>query len=778
MTPARSPLIFIATSLILLLLVPPLVAWQTQRIRNTIAVYAEPARQQNDLIQYGLAVEISDIRGYLMTGDQSYLADARSAHDALRAALTDLQGYAEHLGPRVTERVENLVAAEERWFRAVDELLSGRLDAAGYLALIPAQDALYREVLRSSVQIGAVITRVSQENRQRIRSLERWAAVLTVSLSLLALISTVLLARLGRTLDSRNQEIRSRLADERRLREVSQVLASTFEPSSLLQQIVDGARTAARATAAQLERVDFGRAEVEVAAVSGQGHTLVGLRVPYPGSLAEDVIRKGEPELIRDVGAANRPISVHLAKTCGQCSALVVPLVSEGDALGALLLLRPLGEPDFSKEEISRAWLMGDLGAVALRRVLLYEEAVRYGEQLESSERSFRLLVEGVQDHAIFMLDDNGLIASWNAGAERMLGYSADEVVGQPVTIFLSEDDREESPIQRDLFVATRQGRYLREGFRVRKDGSRFWAESILTPVRSASGDLHGYAAIVRDVSERRAIESARLAALEQARVARHEAEFANRAKSQFLANMSHEIRTPINAIVGFSDLLDMEIAGPLNSEQRQHLSRIQASSEHLLGLVNDILDLSKIEAGEMRVTTAPTRLRATARMALSMVEPQATAKGIELSDRSQCPEELTYVGDEDRVRQVLLNLLSNAVKFTAPAGRVEMCCRVTAETAPEAKLPGIGPWAAIDIADTGIGIAPEDSQRVFEPFVQLEAGYTRSSTGTGLGLAISRRLARLMGGDITVRSAPGQGSTFTLWLPTHIGGESEVPSA
>jgi signal transduction histidine kinase len=251
------------------------------------------------------------------------------------------------------------------------------------------------------------------------------------------------------------------------------------------------------------------------------------------------------------------------------------------------------------------------------------------------------------------------------------------------------------------------------------------------------------------------------------------ELESANRAKSQFLAMMSHEIRTPINAVIGYTDLMEMGLAGPLTPQQETHLGRIRASSRHLLALINDVLDFSKVEAGEMEVWSEPTPLRGTAAAALELVAPQAAAGGVELAERSECDAEASYVGDADRVRQILVNLLSNAVKFTPSGGRVTVRCRLCPLPGPEVRAEGPGPWATFEVEDTGSGIAPEQLERIFEPFTQVEEGHTRSHGGTGLGLTISRRFARLMGGDLTVRSTPGEGSRFTLWLPAAPGAVS-----
>jgi PAS domain S-box-containing protein len=251
------------------------------------------------------------------------------------------------------------------------------------------------------------------------------------------------------------------------------------------------------------------------------------------------------------------------------------------------------------------------------------------------------------------------------------------------------------------------------------------------------------------------------------------EAERANRAKSDFLAVMSHELRTPVNAVLGYTDLLEMGIAGPVTDEQRGYLERVRVSTRHLLGLINDVLDLSKIEAGQMGVTREPGRAADAVAASLAFVATQAQAKGLHIKNACPAPGP-EYLGDEDRVRQVLLNLLSNAVKFTE-SGHVTIRCG-TGRADETAHLEGPGPWVCIRVEDTGPGIAPEDTEAVFQPFVQAEAPHTRTAGGTGLGLSISRRLARLMGGDLTLETELGRGSCFTLWLPA--AGSAQVEEA
>ena len=263
------------------------------------------------------------------------------------------------------------------------------------------------------------------------------------------------------------------------------------------------------------------------------------------------------------------------------------------------------------------------------------------------------------------------------------------------------------------------------------------------------------------------AVERAQLYAAERA--ARESAQAANRAKSDFLATMSHELRTPINAIQGYAQLLDLGIPGPLKEQQREFLSRITSSAEHLLGLVNEVLDLAKIESGTIRVEREPVAAGNTVDAALSLIRPQAASRQVALSDECEGARNATYLGDEHRVRQILTNLLSNAVKFTPPGGAIVVDCSTTRE-APKLSAAKRDCFVLFRITDTGIGIAPDQMERIFEPFTQADGAhknpYTRGATGTGLGLTISRRLARLMGGELTVESTPGTGSVFSLWMP------------
>ncbi|HYN80514.1 MAG TPA: HAMP domain-containing sensor histidine kinase [Gemmatimonadaceae bacterium] len=238
-----------------------------------------------------------------------------------------------------------------------------------------------------------------------------------------------------------------------------------------------------------------------------------------------------------------------------------------------------------------------------------------------------------------------------------------------------------------------------------------------------------------------------------EAEAARRVAQEANEAKGRFLSMISHELRTPLGAIGGYAALLVEEIHGPLGAEQRKYIARIQHNQQHLLRLVNELLDLAKIEAGHSPLDLVSVPVQAVLDSVHTMIEPQARASQLRLEVQKQDPA-LHFCGDAKRVEQIVLNLLSNAVKFTPAGGTVT----VTATSMPAE--------VHLNVQDTGVGIPAAKLEQVFEPFFQVELQPMRTTRGTGLGLAISRELARAMRGDLTVESTPGQGSTFTLCLP------------
>jgi signal transduction histidine kinase len=255
-----------------------------------------------------------------------------------------------------------------------------------------------------------------------------------------------------------------------------------------------------------------------------------------------------------------------------------------------------------------------------------------------------------------------------------------------------------------------------------------------------------------RLLAENSRLYEAEREARKEAELARAEAENANRAKSEFLANMSHELRTPLNAIAGYVELIDMEIRGPVTPAQHEDLARIKVSQRLLLRLVNDVLNFAKLESGHVPVNVKDVDISAVLASMEPLVLPQLMSKGLHFQAET-CSDGLRAIADPEKLEQILLNLLSNAIKFTPADGSIRLSCESTATT------------VSIHVTDTGRGIPREKQDRIFDPFVRVDEGFTRKTEGTGLGLAISRNLARAMGGELAVRSTPGEGATFTIVL-------------
>jgi PAS domain S-box-containing protein len=387
------------------------------------------------------------------------------------------------------------------------------------------------------------------------------------------------------------------------------------------------------------------------------------------------------------------------------------------------------------------------------------------------AERRFRELLEAAPD-AILEIDGDGRIVLLNEVAEKMFGYSRAELLGQRVEILIPSDLRGRHEGHRSAYAAHPTTRPMGSGLDLhaqRKDGVRFPVEISLSPVKSEEG--FRVSAIIRDVSERKQTEQ-KIKALhdtftqelsatnQQLELRNREVERANRLKSEFLASMSHELRTPLHTIIGFSELLNEELKGPLNDAQKRFISHIHQDSLHLLELINEILDLSKIEAGRLELRPETFEMAAAIDETLSSIRALAAPKSITIERRAASG--ISLHADRVRFKEILYNLLSNAVKFTPDGGRVWI----------EATIE-VGSIVTLSVVDTGVGIAAEEHESVFDKFYQVGPTTKGVREGTGLGLAITRRLVEQHGGRLWVESELGKGSRFTFALPLR--GSTEV---
>jgi PAS domain S-box-containing protein len=366
-----------------------------------------------------------------------------------------------------------------------------------------------------------------------------------------------------------------------------------------------------------------------------------------------------------------------------------------------------------------------------------------YFAEPERQKRYLEALVEA-SPTAIVAVGFDGTIRSWNPAAERLFGFASAEALGKELDPLVApREDLLQEARQRSALDAVGKTPDPSVTQRIRKDGSLVDVAIASTPIIVA-GEQIGYFAFYSDVSE---LQQRTRELAEKGR----ELEIASKHKSDFLANMSHELRTPLNAIMGFSEVLREQMFGDLNERQLAYVDDVLAAGKHLLSLINDVLDLAKVEAGKMELELSEFAISDILKSAVSMHSERAGRQGVELSLTTE-PETITVTADERRVRQVVFNLVSNAVKFTPADGRVEISARAD------------NSHVEVGVSDTGPGIAPEDREMIFEEFGQTTDG--KRADGTGLGLPLSRKLVELHGGRLWAESEPGHGSTFRFTLP------------
>jgi PAS domain S-box-containing protein len=400
--------------------------------------------------------------------------------------------------------------------------------------------------------------------------------------------------------------------------------------------------------------------------------------------------------------------------------------------------------------------------------------AEKLADQQRATLRAFNeemaIFVDAVHDYAIFMLDREGRVATWNSGAERIKGYSADEIIGRHFSIFYPAADVESGKPEEDLRLARERRSVADQGWRARKNGTLFWADTVITAVFDESGELRGYAKVTRDITERKNAEETQRALYEQ-RAARLQAEEKHRlaeesarAKDEFIAMVSHELRTPLTSILGWSRMLRMGGLDPDTTSEA--LDAMERSAQAQVQLVEDLLDTARITSGKLRLDTRPVDLKTVVEAAIADVSPMAKAKDIGITRELACDCHL--LGDPTRLQQVVWNLLTNAIKFTPGGGSIHV------DLKDEASV------AVLEVRDSGRGIDSDLLPLLFTRYKQGDPAAKDRSGGLGLGLSLSRHLAELHGGTIAASSdGPGRGSTFTVRLPlTTNSGSALVPRA
>jgi PAS domain S-box-containing protein len=489
--------------------------------------------------------------------------------------------------------------------------------------------------------------------------------------------------------------------------------------------------------------------------------SLLAERIAVGAGLTGKVVATGQPVFISEEPAGVIPSQVEpryrsLSERLDLRGTIIVPLLAAGRILGAIGVSRGGAGRAYEQDDLELLQNLAAHASLAIVNSQLLEASKReLSERMQTEQVLRRGFLEAAPD-AVVISDTAGTIVLVNSQAESLFGYTRAELVGAPTEILLAERLRQKQRTGRAEFVREPTRRTVGAGGDVvgrRKDGAEFLIEVTVSPIVSPDGTML-LASAIRDVTERQRELDER----------RRKIEEADRLKSEFLANMSHELRTPLNAIIGFATLMRAGKTGPIGEAQKEYLGDILNSSRHLLQLINDVLDLSKVESGKLDVYAELVEPGQVLSEVLDIVRALAVERGLTL-DR-HVDAELGRVRTDPRLlKQVLYNFLSNAIKFTGEGGRVST--RITAE----------GDMFRLAVTDTGIGIKPQDVGRLFTAFRQLDSGSNKKYAGTGLGLSLTKRIVELQGGRVEVESTFGTGSTFSAILPRESSARMRRPS-
>lgn len=751
-TPVALGLVMI--SVLFLVVFPRLTNRRVERLRDEITDVSGPARTAAGAVERALALEVAAARGYLLTGSPEYRRRYREAAAMAKSGSARLDALARRLDGDVSSRVADFEGSKAQWESPIEALFEGRMTRDEYVRLIDEQQARFEEsVARLQAVDGAVVA--SEEiRRQAIREGMATEDRLVVIASVLGFLSAVAAGALTRRLRHLTRRARRRAQEEQELRHLARALSGGLSVKDVAQQVVESSVATTRASGAYLELVRDGG--VGIAAAAGEGAPPVETRAAYPGSLTKAIVEGRDPEILPHVSGLGAAMAPHVARGCGRCQALVVPLFSEQEVLGALVLLRAPGAPRFEDPDVTYARIVGDLASAALRRVTLLEQTQRERAALKASEEQFRALAENAQV-AIFVISEDDTIVFANPPVERIFGYKAAELVGLPLTVLMPAALRPRHRAGIDRHVATGARHIPWEGVELpglRKDGVEIPLE--ITMGEFVRDGRRYFTGIARDITERRRAEQEREDLLARERGARERAEAAIRTREEVLAIVSHDLRNPLNTIaMGATALRDFP-----GQDTNRYVDMIHRAIQRMNRLIEDLMDIVKLEGGQ-RLALAPAALELPPLLAEMRESFQAQAQPRHQTVTCESdPEVPPIVADRDRVLQVLSNLVGNALKFTPEGGRVAILARRASGE------------VLISVADTGPGIPPEDLARIFEPYWQARR---TARLGAGLGLTISKGIVEAHGGRIWVESRPGEGTTFTFALP--IAGPKVAPS-
>jgi PAS domain S-box-containing protein len=567
-------------------------------------------------------------------------------------------------------------------------------------------------------------------------------------------IATILLGRVILTeklfdpLTQANQSISAVNQNLKALNEITLDLVRRLDLNELLHTIITRAANLMETENGYIYLLDTDGQAMTLTVGLGTHISFTGEKINFGSGMVGTVWQTGQPQYVDDYATWENRIDAYSRLNIH--ATIAVPLISrqerqEPQIIGVIGLVHTQPGRKFKQEALDLLNQFASLASIAIENARLYALTQRQKEYFES-------LVEN-SPTAITTIDQDDRVVSWNPTAEKLFGYMATEAKGQLIDDLIAKDASVQAEAANYSRLASQGKRVQAITRRYRKDGSQVDIELLSVPVQVENQQM-GSLVIYHDIGE-----------LQQARQA---AEAANQAKSTFLANMSHELRTPLNAIIGYSEMLIEQVQETEEEDMGGDLEKIHSAARHLLTVINDILDLSKIEAGKIELYLENFALATMLQDVIATAQPLVRQKDNSL--QVNFPPDLgNMYADLTRLRQCLFNLISNAAKFTE-AGRISL----TVEVQPSANE---NDTILFEVRDTGIGMYPEEVEKLFQPFVQADSSTTRKFGGTGLGLTITRHFCRMMGGDIHVESQPGQGSTFTISLPRRVGKQPMPPA-
>ncbi|HET7563439.1 MAG TPA: PAS domain-containing sensor histidine kinase [Gemmatimonadaceae bacterium] len=718
----------VLVSLLLLAILPMLVHLRTGRMNRYITDVIGPARAFLTDMDGALALEAAGTRGFLLTGEPQYAANFGAARALRDSAVLHFQQIAPQLGPLVTTRAAALADTLQSADTLLDALYAGRVSRTAYTAHLNAQQARFEDVIKASMHLDVMADSISQVRRDDIRSMERAGGILSVFLVGLAVVAAAGVSRLGRRYRGLALRLDGRAREQAALARIARALGEAERTSDVVQTVADSALESSGATGAYVTRLLRApvASDAEVVASAGRGTPAVGTIVPLGGA----------PQ-----------------------TALVIPLMDHGVAIGDLVLVHDPVAPRFTPAQIVHANALGDLASAALRRLALLEA-------LGESEQRFRQVAENISE--FIWLSDPHITKRYyvSSGYERIWGRTPQSLYENPESAI-----RNVHPEDRDRVRAQARaggdppGNFDLEYRVVRPDGEIRWVRSRGFPVRNERGEVYRIAGITEDITERKVAVPEREQLLARERAARADAEQKQRelvqvteSRARLIRGFTHDVTNPLGAADGSLELLEDSIVGELTPKQMGIVRRSRRSIHIALGLIAHLLELAQAESGQLELRREPVDLCAIARDIgdefLDQAETHMLSLTLELPDSTPPVE-----NDPARVRQIIANLVSNAVKYTPEGGRVTV--RLT-QLRDEAEGHE-GEWVVVSVIDTGPGISQEQQAMLFREFTRFNPG---AAHGSGIGLAISQRVARALGGEIRVQSQPGAGSTFALWLP------------